>query len=76
MENGKYIMFSKKFGVMQQIYRNRFVWEPIPDKNTRIKDVLQLNPYIYINIKYNFTQKDIDVIYEIVSFVYKRNSKY
>lgn len=47
MENGKYIMFSKKFGVMQQIYRNRFVWEPIPDKNTRITDVLQLNPYIY-----------------------------
>lgn len=68
MENGKYIMFSKKFGVMQQIYRNRFVWEPIPDKNTRIKDVLQLNPYIYINIKYNFTQNKLEdvLLHEMV----------
>ncbi|MGM9889914.1 MAG: hypothetical protein ACI317_03700 [Floccifex porci] len=42
-------------------------------QSVKEEQLLYFNKY---KVKYNFTQKDIDVIYEIVSFVYKRNSKY
>lgn len=67
-ENGLYIMCSKQKGYKSVKHGRTWSWEPIVDKETRIKSIVELQPYIYMSPKYMFTENEAEdtLIHEMV----------
>lgn len=68
MENGMYIMYSEANGQKGQYNKGRWTLYPIVDESSRIYNIVELEPYIYLSPKYKFTETEMEdtLIHEMI----------
>lgn len=66
--NGMYQMFDKIAGYKSALHGRGYKWVPVADTNSKVTNCEQLNPYIEINTKYEFSELELEdtLIHEMV----------